>query len=176
MHLFSNGNALTTNLKFSTRRFWFCCREKSYEKNLNQVFHFGPLQLQPKFLKKNQYERFYYTTISGTWTFSVGNKTSLKFNKPVYSKFCNSHSICRFVGGNTVSEPACAYSSPHMPTNKWIKLRGKENKQTHRVYPNFELMANESHWVTALLGHLWFPFFLIWWSSGREGEGKGVKQ
>lgn len=48
-HLFSNGNALTTNLKFSTRRFWFCCREKSYEKNLNQVFHFGPLQLQPKF-------------------------------------------------------------------------------------------------------------------------------
>lgn len=130
MQLFSNGNALTTKLKFSTRRFRFCCREKSYEKNLNQAFHFGSLQPQPKFKKKNQYESFYYTTISRTWTFSVGNKTSLKFNKPVYSKFCYSHCICSFV----VHEHACAYSSTHMPTNKWTKSRGEKGINKHTEF------------------------------------------
>lgn len=168
MHLLQTWN-------FPQEDFGFAVEKNPMRKIWTKCFILGHFNSSQNF-KKNQYERFYYTSISGTWTFSVGNKTSLKCNKPVYSKFCYSHSICRFVGGNTVSEPACAYSSPHMPTNKWIKLRGKENKQTHRVYPNFELMANESHWVTALLGHLWFPFFLIWWSSGREGEGKGVKQ
>lgn len=60
-------------------------------------------------------------------------------------------------------------------TNKQVnKIEGKKgNKQTYRVYPNFELIANESHWVTVLIGHLYISFFLKGFGDPLAGREKG---
>lgn len=84
--LFSNGNALATKLKFSTGRFWFCCKRKILWEKFQPSVSFWLTSTQARIFK-NWYETFYYNTIRGTWTFSVRNKKSLKFSKPVYSNF-----------------------------------------------------------------------------------------
>lgn len=49
----------------------------------------------------------------------------------------------------------------------------KENKQTFRVYPNFELIAEESHCVSTLPGHLCISFFLKGFDDRVAGREKG---
>lgn len=50
----------------------------------------------------------------------------------------------------------------------------KKNKQTFGVYPNFELIANESHCVSTLPGHLCVSFFFLkGFSDCVAGREKG---
>lgn len=67
----------------------------------------------------------------------------------------------------------CIFIPPY--ANKQVdKIEGdKGNKQTYGVYPNFELISNESHWVTALLGHLCISFFLKEFGDTLAGREKG---
>lgn len=59
--------------------------------------------------------------------------------------------------------------------NKQVNKIGgnKENKQTFKVYPNFELIANESHCVSILPGHLCISFFLKGFGDLLAAREKG---
>lgn len=67
----------------------------------------------------------------------------------------------------------CIFIHPY--TNKQVdKFEGRKgNKQIYRIYPNFELIANESHWIITLLGHLCISFFLKGFGDPLSGREKG---
>lgn len=67
----------------------------------------------------------------------------------------------------------CICISPYV--NKQVNKIGgnKVNKQTFRVYPNFELIANESHCVSTPPGHLCISFFLKGFGDPLAGREKG---
>lgn len=174
--LFYNGNALATKLKFSTGRFWICYKRKILWEKFQPSVSFWLTSTQAMIFK-NWYETFYYITIRGTWTFSVRNKISLKFSKPVYSNF-----FAVILSVALYQETyLCVCTCSHMPVcvsphaNKQVnKIRGnKENKQTFRVHPNFELIANESCCVSTLSGHLSISFFLKGFGDPLVGREKG---
>lgn len=69
----------------------------------------------------------------------------------------------------------CTYVCMHFPIGKQVNKIGgnKENKQTFRVYPNFELIAEESHCVSTLPDHLCVSFFLKGFGDRMAGREMG---
>lgn len=70
---FSNGNALTTKLKFFHRKILIFLQRKILWEKFEPSVSFLVTFTQARIFK-NQYETLYYVTVSGTWMSSVRTK------------------------------------------------------------------------------------------------------
>lgn len=105
---FIMGMHLLQNWNFPQEDFEFAVREKSYEKNFSQVFHFGWLQLKPWFLKIDM-KLFITSLLEEPGHFQLGIKYLWNLANQFTLIFLQSF-ISSFVSGDI---PVCMYTLTH---------------------------------------------------------------
>lgn len=137
------------------------------------MFHFGWLQLKPDFLKTDM-KLFITLLLVEPVHFQMGTKHVWNLANQLPLNFVSV--IISVALQWQIYLCVCPCVQVNFTVCKQVNKIGgnKKNKQTFGVYPNFELIANESHCVSTLPGHLCVSFFFLkGFSDCVAGREKG---